>query len=283
MNDEDIKSILSTYRPGTEDDDDPFFQPALQALHKDPQLMKWFEMEQSFDHAMRSCFDSIPVPLDLKNRILTSSPPQDHKRPFLSFPAASAFILPLAALIILSLFLFNQLNPTQSGTKADIVSIEKMDGQSWHEAMAHWMSPQNLGTIRYVSSMDEIQSLMTSHFKGFPYAPNPSDVSQLPPVACQAIQWGDCRITLTCYRYSGAIVHFLVASDPTCSDSTDPLHENVIGYDDEVFQSVRWGDSNLAYLLLTRSSKEGILKKLMNTQNAGVHPISHSHLLASLK
>lgn len=283
MNDDDIKSILSTYRPGTEDDNDPFFQQALQALVKDPQLRKWFEKEQSFDHAMRSCFDSIIVPQDLKNRILSSAPSRGHKRHFLTFPAASAMLIPLAALIILSLFLFNQFNAPQSKTKASIVSIERIDGQGWHEAMAHWMSPANLGTIRYVSSTDEIQTLMSSQFKGFPNVPEAAGISQLPPVACQAIQWGDCRISLTCYRYRGAIVHFLVASDPTCADSSDPLYENVIGYENEVFQSVRWGDSDLAYLLLTRSSKNGILKELLNTQNAGVPQLIHSHYFASLK
>ena len=44
-----IKLVLSAYRSGTHDKEDPFFTEALVAVEQDPELAAWFEGEQRFD------------------------------------------------------------------------------------------------------------------------------------------------------------------------------------------------------------------------------------------
>ncbi len=70
MDQGEIKRLLQSYRPGTEDADDPAFQEALASLESDPALAAWFRTEQAFDAAMIAIFRDIPVRDAVKDEIL---------------------------------------------------------------------------------------------------------------------------------------------------------------------------------------------------------------------
>ena len=69
MDSRQAKEILDLYRPGV-DDDDPQFAEALAQAQRDPELGRWLEEQRALYAAIRSKMKNIPVPLDLRDRIL---------------------------------------------------------------------------------------------------------------------------------------------------------------------------------------------------------------------
>lgn len=70
MDAKQAKRILSTYRLGTWDDDDPAYAEALQVCAHDPELARWFKVQCRVDDTLRNRLETIPTPPDLKQKIL---------------------------------------------------------------------------------------------------------------------------------------------------------------------------------------------------------------------
>src|SRR5882724_12464139 len=70
MDKEQAKEILLRYRPGRDDTVDPQVAEALALLDQDPELALWFERQLRVDDAIRARLREMPVPADLKERIL---------------------------------------------------------------------------------------------------------------------------------------------------------------------------------------------------------------------
>jgi hypothetical protein len=71
MNIQEAKEILTLFRPGTTDREDPHFARALALARQDAELSHWFSEHCAFQEAMRSSFRQIPVPEGLKEQILS--------------------------------------------------------------------------------------------------------------------------------------------------------------------------------------------------------------------
>src|SRR5581483_1201863 len=101
MDSRQAKEILMLYRPGSADAADPEVAEALEAVQRDPELAVWFEQHCAVYNAIRGKLKSIPVPADLKRRILEK--PVDHRRiiqlfrPALLIPVAAAALIFLVA------------------------------------------------------------------------------------------------------------------------------------------------------------------------------------------
>lgn len=63
------KVLLSSYRPDSDDANDPVFREALDLLTQDPELATWFQAEQEFDLAMVEKFREVPVDSAAQERI----------------------------------------------------------------------------------------------------------------------------------------------------------------------------------------------------------------------
>ncbi len=70
MNLNDAKRILIAYRPGSNDDRDPEVAQALELMRTERGLQVWLEEQAAFHRTMRAALRSIPIPADLKERIL---------------------------------------------------------------------------------------------------------------------------------------------------------------------------------------------------------------------
>ncbi len=80
MNSQEAKETLALFRPGTADEVDPSFQQARQLANTDPELGGWFEQHCQAYLALRGKFQAIPIPPDLRERILAEG---KIRRPFL--------------------------------------------------------------------------------------------------------------------------------------------------------------------------------------------------------
>jgi hypothetical protein len=70
MDKREARQVLQLFRPGANDAQDPRMSEALQCAQQDAELARWFEGHCAFHIAMRTKLKEIPVPADLKDRIL---------------------------------------------------------------------------------------------------------------------------------------------------------------------------------------------------------------------
>jgi hypothetical protein len=97
MDSRQAKEILSLYRPGSIDLADPLMAEALELVQRDPELAAWFKQQCAVSSAIRAKLKEIPVPADLKHRILTEHADRQRVihvfRPTLLAMAAAALVL----------------------------------------------------------------------------------------------------------------------------------------------------------------------------------------------
>jgi len=67
----EAKAVLSLYRPGSADADDPEFAEALTLARQDEELGRWFEDHCAVHSALRTRFRQIAVPEGLKEQIIS--------------------------------------------------------------------------------------------------------------------------------------------------------------------------------------------------------------------
>jgi len=70
MDNRTAKEILSAYRPGGEDANDPFFHEALAQCEHDPAIKRWFEEQRVFDERIAASLERIRAPESGKRTIL---------------------------------------------------------------------------------------------------------------------------------------------------------------------------------------------------------------------
>ncbi len=109
MDKEKIKLLLESYRP--EDADDPIFAEALRAAAADPELAAWLERMQRFDDEAGRALRDLPVPTDLKDRILSGAAPRVTPFPVPYRSRPWALVGAMAAMLVLGLFAGHYLLP----------------------------------------------------------------------------------------------------------------------------------------------------------------------------
>jgi hypothetical protein len=70
MNSQEAKEILSLYRPGSADAQDPAFAEALRLCRQDAELEQWFAGHCAVYSALRAKFKQTPIPEGLKEQII---------------------------------------------------------------------------------------------------------------------------------------------------------------------------------------------------------------------
>jgi uncharacterized membrane protein YbaN (DUF454 family) len=71
VNSHEAKQILIAWRPGHGDLRDPRVAEALEHARRDPALHAWLEKHAAFQRTVEKSFQQIPVPTDLRDRILS--------------------------------------------------------------------------------------------------------------------------------------------------------------------------------------------------------------------
>jgi len=95
MDKETARMLLESYRP--QDHADPMFTDALAEAARDPELGVWFAEQQRFDALMGQKFREVPVPAEVKVRVLADARAALPVAPRARWPLALAAAAVLAA------------------------------------------------------------------------------------------------------------------------------------------------------------------------------------------
>jgi Protein of unknown function (DUF3379) len=244
MDKKEAKELLRTYRPGTSDDQEPRVAEALQMAQHDQELAKWFEGHRQFNAAMRNKLKEMPVPADLKEKILLAEAQRRGKiiplRKFL-VPLAAA-----AAVVLLALGAWYFLTPQNKfADYRDRVVRQSQRGY----VMDMWST--NLADIH--------SFLMT---KQCPDYALPQPLVRLPAIGCASnVEWRDHKVSMVCLknRHNQDLYLFVLdrqnLDDPPASGARDFAQVLQLGTES-------WTEGDKVYILAGRGDESELQQYL---------------------
>jgi hypothetical protein len=101
MTPQEAKEILTVYRPGTADANDPEFAEALQLCDRDPELKRWFDDHCAVYLALRARFRQTVTPEGLKEQIIA-----ERKVQRVNFQLRPALLAAAAIVVLVGLGIY---------------------------------------------------------------------------------------------------------------------------------------------------------------------------------
>jgi len=245
MNSQQAKDILLGYRPGIDDASDPRIAEALRQLERDPELAFWFEQLQRADDAIRRQLREMPVPADLKQRILAEQkivrPNFAWRKPVLMAAAAAAMIV----LSVLSVWIYQQ---SARGRLA-----------AYRTDMVRYISTSYNSTLIKATSFDELRQILIRRNWPSDFV-IPDRLKSVTVVGGGAVEWNGHKVALACMKEGRHGLWLFVvdkAALPDAPKTETPRIEEV-----ESTPTAVWSQDDKAYLF-TVQGDETFLKKYL--------------------
>ena len=184
MDSRQAKEILALYRPGIDDDSDPFFAEAFNQVRQDPELARWLEWQQGVDAALRQKLDQIAVPPGLQQQILS-----EHRsaRPSVRPERRAAFIFAaVAAAVALAVVAGHLLR-----------SPEPQDFGAYRNRMATLVSGEYKMMLE-TKDLNAVRQFLASNHGPADYVLTP-ELGNMPAEGCALINWHGQRVSLVCF------------------------------------------------------------------------------------
>jgi hypothetical protein len=230
MDNHEAKFILSAYRPGGQDADDPRFSNALAQARRDPALGRWFNDSIAFDRAVTEKLCAAEVPSGLRESILAGgkvSLPARWTKPFVTWPTAA--VLALLA-IAGSLLLRESARPSLAGWQTNALSIisSVVKGESRFDFQAH-------------SATELVNWLSANHA---PVAQKiPGRLAGLHSLGCKIFSWNGIPASVICFlREDGGLVHLVVTRASKVSRAGTPRDPHIVVHGPWTTATWREGD-----------------------------------------
>ena len=199
MDREEAKYLLQACRPSGKDAADPNFAEALDLAKRDQELGSWFTEQQRISQALTTKLQEIPVPTDLKTRILSgkSELPAPRKWTWGHALAAAAIILSLLTPVA---WYANRFQPSGPQTFAAM----RVD-------MGSYLS-RFFVLEKQSSDLEELRTYLADSYNLVDFKV-PEALAAYPGIGCQVIPWHDQEIGLICFTAKGEIVHLFILED----------------------------------------------------------------------
>ncbi len=188
MNSHQAKEILTLYRPGTADGDDPEIREALAQTRTDAELADWFEQHCDLQSAIRAKFREIAVPDGLKQQILSER--KAHSI-FASRRSTVVAALAFAGVVVLA-------------GVATLLVRPRVD-----DSFANFQLRLAGSAVRSYPKMDllttnltEIQTYLAANHGLADYA-LPTPLASTPGTGCKVLSWHGRPVSMVCFN-SGA-------------------------------------------------------------------------------
>jgi hypothetical protein len=248
MNANEAKLVLQACRPNGEDSRLPFFAEALALAESDPELKTWWEAQQAFDQKISAKLKEVPVPSELRARLLTEGKvvqmPTSKLVPH--WLAIAAIIVVLGVIGDLVVHPVSRTAPIAraeySATALDFLgndapSLGMMSPE--HDKVLAWLQERNAPT----------GSFPTTH------------MTALPTVGCQKFMVKGHAVSLICFALTGGgIVHLFVVDEKGLADppsSTGPEFKQIASW-----ATASWSDGDKSYMLATQAGPDALRQLL---------------------
>jgi len=242
------QSILSVYRPGDQDETDPFFAEAKAELARNPELASWFAQEQAFDRAISEKLADLVAPFGLKTRILANATPVATRQwSWTARFALAAAVLFLLAQIIGLWRTQSQKTRTLAHYQQEMVSFIKLDPPL--EVESH-----DLAKMQTWLGQENAPSQMNL----------PPRLAALQPVGCRVLSFRDHKVTLLCFQRGGDNLAHLFVIDRAALPKLKPGAKPVFAGEGE-WMTASWAKEDHAYMLVTRGDRDTLLRYLNDT------------------
>ena len=248
MTNKDASFLLGAFRPNGTDSTDPEFARALAQASRDPILKGWFEDQRHFDSAFAAHVQSVPVPADLRSRILTGGRLSRPVRAGSRFSARRVWAIAAMVTLFAGLAFWFSVRrpPEQWDDRALAVLSQLVSGRETFDAR----SP----------SVTELQKWLRAN--GSPSAATlPSSLQRLASLGCKTVWWNGHPISIICFHGPGGELVHLAMVDRSALDNPPPDRHPVYGARDG-WRTASWSQGDTAMMLITRAP-ESQLRSLL--------------------
>ena len=239
----EAKEILSGYRPGTEDEHDPFFAQALEFTRENPDLAQWFAGEQAFDLAISRKIQEGDAPFGLRTALLAAARTRTSERFSWTWPRVLAMAFGTALLTLLATI--GLMNHFQSHGGM---------GEYRDEMVSFVNVPPTLPLK--TGDMQEIRSRLAdqAHLAGVEF---PKGVMQLPALGCRSLFFRGHQVGLVCFRrQDNQLVHVFVIDKNAFATSALPREMHY--KQDGPWGTAMWMKGDMVYLLATTGDRQTV-------------------------
>lgn len=185
---EQAKLLLSAYRPGGADANDPAFAEALAQAGRDPQLRAWLEESQQFDAAMAGKLREVAVPANLRATILAGAKFSQPRRWWQGSRMLALAAL-LAVFVSVAAFWFSKDSGLESWQTDSLAVLEKIE----------------TGGVRFDAKNEQPAPLvdwLREHAAPVPAA-MPTALAAQATFGCKMIDVGGRKVSLICFNLGG--------------------------------------------------------------------------------
>jgi hypothetical protein len=247
MTNKEATFLLGAFRPNGGDSSDPEFSEALEQAARDPVLNAWFQDQRRVDSAIAARLASIPVPAELRSRILTGGR-VSRPRPW----AFSSRLWAIAAMLAL----FVGMGTWYSGAF-------RHPSDQWQDQALASLSQLVSGEAAFDAKSPKVAELQQwLRANGSPIAAAlPASLQGLASVGCKTLSWHGHLISIICFHGPGdELVHLAMmrrAAGQSLPPEGAPLYATRDGW-----STASWTQGDMAMMLVTKGT-EGQLRAML--------------------
>jgi hypothetical protein len=227
----EAREILACYRRGLDDASEPRLAAALERARQDPALAQWLDQQTAFDEALREQLREIPVPDDLRAKILARQPSRPRAHAGWRSPSWLAAAAGLAALAVLVGFWLAHRGAPFDAYRAEMARTVAGEYEIEHRS----------------EQLDEIRSYLASRGSPTDYSLTPA-LQDLEAEGVSVLHWRGRNVSLLCLDAGGDRDLFLfVAPRSAFRDApatAPPRLEKIDG-----LITAAWTDGDTVYFL----------------------------------
>ncbi|HEV2330899.1 MAG TPA: hypothetical protein VGY56_19130 [Verrucomicrobiae bacterium] len=256
MNPTQAKQILSIYRPGTADADDPEIAEALSLVRGDAELSRWFDEHCVRQNVLREKLREVALPAALREQIISERAAKMRaasRREKLTAIGAVAAILVSLALLAAFYLPRNQTVPVLPNTLANYQS--QMTGVA---LSGYYMTA--------MTNLDQVHSWLAQNHGPSDYI-LPAGLKKAAVTGCTVQPWKDAKASMICFRQGKTLppgqpgdLWLLVVDQSTVKDppaAASPTFTTING-----LITATWTQGGKLYLLAAKGDEQTIQKYL---------------------
>jgi len=243
-----LRGILSVHRETELEAIDPRFAEARRRAEANPALAQWWAREKEVDRAVGAKLASVPVPADLKARLVsarkTAAPLQRNW--------SRAALLAAACLVALAILFGSWRGPFQPAVsladyRDEMVGFIKVDPS------LEMKSPDLARVTDWLQRTRAPSQLAL-----------PKKLQALEPIGCRTLRFRGHNVALICFkRKEGGLLHLFVV-DRSALPDLKKLGEPQIAAEGD-WMTAAWGGGDKVYLMTAQGDRQTIESYLSDT------------------